>query len=197
MSQHGALTLADAVEPVLDNGTSNFAYYGSGGWAGQRVRLKKGRYLASFERSETKKNAKDGTKKMTYNLTFSEASPQPLKDLHGKFTIHSKRDGKSVRTNFKMHIDLNRDGKHTKEERLIKATKEGYKIKDSITKHTSEDYQTAKSLGSLSKSGYLSFEFVYRWDTPDVRFDELSNEKIENFFNADFSYWTSEPYPIF
>ena len=66
---------------------------------------------------------------MTYNLTFSEASPQPLKDLHGKFTIHSKRDGKSVRTNFKMHIDLNRDGKYQKEERLIKATKEGYKDK--------------------------------------------------------------------
>ena len=200
MSHPDSLAMTDPVAPSEEpsfSKTSDLVYYGRDGWAGQRVKLKKGRYLASFEWTNTRANDEEGIKKATYKMTFSERTPNPLQGLEGKFTIHSRRDGKSFRSNFKMHVDLNGDGKYTKNERLVKATKEGFKVKDTITKYTSEDFQAAKSLSSLSESGYLSFEFNYNWETPDIRFDEFSNGMADNFFNVDFSYWNSNPYPIY
>lgn len=184
-----------SVSPSAVMSDSYIPYYD--GWSGQRVKLKKGKYLASFEWTNTRTNNEEGRKRSAYKMTFSERRSNPLKGLAGKFTIHSRRDDKSVRSNFQMHVDLNEDGKYTKNERLVKATIEGFRIKDSITKYTAPNFRSARSLSSLSESGYISFEIENRWDTPSIRFDEVLDGTMDNFFNVDFSYWNSNPYPIY
>ena len=162
------------------------------GWAGQKLKLKKGTYIASFEKVKEKENIENRSVNTAFDLIFSNGTSKRLKGLNGRFTIKSKRDGMSIRTNFKLHVDLNGDGEYTKDERLVKTTKEGFKIKDSITDYTSDNYRSAEKLSSLSESGYLSFEFANRWDAPPIRFDELSEGKIDSFFSVDFSWYSSE-----
>ena len=162
------------------------------GWAGQKLKLKKGTYIASFEKVKEKENIENRSVNTTFDLIFSKGTSKRLKGLNGRFTIKSKRDGMSIRTNFKLHVDLNGDGEYTKDERLVKTTKEGFKIKDSITDYASDNYRSAEKLSSLSESGYLSFEFANRWDAPPIRFDELSEGKIDSFFSVDFSWYSSE-----
>ena len=199
MSQLDVISSDAAIEPSFSDVRSDMTIMPRGGeaWAGQRVKLRKGRYLASFELVNTREQNGKGCKKMDYDFTFSRRSAKPLKGLGGRFTIQTIRDGKSIRSNLKMHVDLNGDGTYKKKERLVKATKEGFKIKDSITTYLSDDFQAAKDLGSLGESGYLSFDIKpYQWSAPNIRFDEFSNGRMKNFFDIDLSSWSSKYNPV-
>ena len=170
---------------------------GSERWAGQRVQLKKGRYLASFERVNSEAARNKGCNTMTYDVLFSRQSARSLRGLQGRISVQSLRDGNSVHSTLKMHVDLNGDGKYARNERLIKASKDGFKVKDKITSYQSDHFRAADKLSHLGDKGYLTFEVrPFTWNAPNLRFDDFSDGRMTEFFDVDFSKWSSEYNPV-
>ena len=160
-------------------------------WEGQAITMVQGDYSADWSLISDRKGRYKGCRIRTYQVDFSDESPEPFDGMTGEMMVHSRRSKGSLRSTIEMKVDLNDDGRFSKKEMMLSSSREGYKVKDQITDYVSSDYEEAQSLRQLTPSGKLIFQWEeYRYAAPVIQFDSQGkgpNNIFEGYFADPFA----------
>lgn len=163
-------------------------------WDGQILDLKPGTYKASWQFKKKEKGKYKGCKIRTYEFIFSKDSEKSMTGINGEFTIHSRKSGSSIRTKIDIFVDQNGDGEYSDDEVLVSSGKEGYRVRDAITDHTTSEFRDALDLRRIEKSGQLTFDnslISSSYYAPDINFKNFDQKQV-NEFSVNFTDYNNE-----
>ena len=153
-------------------------------WEGQTLDLRPGIYKASWVFKNKNKGKYKGCKIHEYKFTFSKSSEKSMAGIKGKFTIHSRKSGASIRSKIDILVDQNGNRKYEGNEILLSSGKEGYKVRDAITDHQTYDFNDALNLRNLKKTGELSFDtsnVSSSYGASDIHFKNKGKKQSDEF----------------
>ena len=159
----------------------------SADWQGQQIELDQGEYIGQWKFDRKEKGKYKGCKIRTYRFELTKDGDSKNKNLKGEFTVHSRKSGKSIRTQIDFWLDMNRNNVYEDDEVMISVAKDGFRVKDALTDYTSDDYKDAVNLRRIEGKGAFQFEIQeYKFRAPMLTFESQKTGQKDSSFEIDF-----------
>lgn len=156
-------------------------------WQGQQIELDEGEYIGQWKFDRKEKGKYKGCKIRTYRFDLTKDGATKNENLKGEFTVHSRKSGKSIRTQVDFWLDMNRNDVYEDDEVMISVAKDGFRVKDALTDYTSDDYNDALNLRKIEGRGAFQFQIEeYLFRAPRLTFESQKSDREDSSFEIDF-----------